>query len=995
MKSIKNIFISLKTKQVHINFQIFFITSILLFSFFLAKTNAQVEFEEIEGFPIPNGSVNGMLQDGDTLYVGGPFTHWGTFGGYGVVVDPIEGQYKPITPKVYGGNRATIYCSIPDGEGGVFIGGDFTKVGDATRNGLAHIKSDGTLDDWDPNPTYMDYTGQRLPGIIYALTLYRDIIYIGGIFDNIGAEQRIFAAAVNIITGEVTNWNPNPYDGWITAIAVSDSIVYIGGNFTRLKPPNGGEFNRGYLAATNPETGFPTDWNPFLGEISSQESPVLGLLLTDNDSTLYVWGNLNYPYWGACALKTYTNIDMPYKWNPKAITASFISQGQPACIYDLKLVGDTVYLGGTFRYLKSKTSANERKFLGAITKAKPDGSTGTLLPLKADITGPHEQLDSYYVSTGIRSLLITDDKIYFAGRFDTVNNSERNNIASINKNGELDNNWNPNIGLDIDYLNFIYSLTTFGNSDIFVAGKLKGINGKTRFSFASIDIENKEITDWNPDAYYIYNNKKEPTFDATFALYKSKIILGGNFSYIGGLNRYGLAMVNKSTGFAEEINFNAGGTVAKIAVYEDQNLALIKGYFNDFGGKERNRFAQVNLIDGTTTDFYPEFTIEDFFPTKDSLTFLYVYNIDGQNHSGIRVMNHKRWEILLWQHKFENPSYTNIGFNATLIDSILYVGGAFDKIDNFPIEFFAGINMNKDSVFAIHNFDGQFSSLLSSQDKLVTNDTLLFYFGWFNEVNGISKPGVVLLDVKDNYNILNYNEDFNPRNNVLFDGNRNYIFVDNVNEKSPYFGVYQYNYNSPYVSFAPESVSFDSVNIGESKELTYTITNYLRNEFICDSIIVTDNAFVLSTGTINLQVGETFEDTIIFTPTEEKNYEGKIIFYSNSPFSPDTIYVNGVGRMPVDVNDENNLPKEYSLSQNYPNPFNPTTKIKYTIPKTNFVKIKIYDVLGNEITTLVNEEKSAGNYEIEFSGKGLSSGIYFYKIEAGEFISFKKMILLK
>ncbi|MFZ2322491.1 MAG: family 10 glycosylhydrolase [Ignavibacteriaceae bacterium] len=89
------------------------------------------------------------------------------------------------------------------------------------------------------------------------------------------------------------------------------------------------------------------------------------------------------------------------------------------------------------------------------------------------------------------------------------------------------------------------------------------------------------------------------------------------------------------------------------------------------------------------------------------------------------------------------------------------------------------------------------------------------------------------------------------------------------------------------------------------------------------------------------------------------------------------------------------IPSQFILSQNYPNPFNPATKIKYTIPKTDLVKIKIYDVLGKEIATLVNEEKSAGNYEIEFSGKGLSSGIYFYKIEAGEFVNVKKMILLK
>ena len=86
---------------------------------------------------------------------------------------------------------------------------------------------------------------------------------------------------------------------------------------------------------------------------------------------------------------------------------------------------------------------------------------------------------------------------------------------------------------------------------------------------------------------------------------------------------------------------------------------------------------------------------------------------------------------------------------------------------------------------------------------------------------------------------------------------------------------------------------------------------------------------------------------------------------------------------------------ESVLFQNYPNPFNPSTTIKYQIPKLNFVTLKIYDVLGNEITTLVNEKKPIGNYEIEFNAPELPSGIYFYSLQAGNYVDTKKMILLK
>jgi len=85
----------------------------------------------------------------------------------------------------------------------------------------------------------------------------------------------------------------------------------------------------------------------------------------------------------------------------------------------------------------------------------------------------------------------------------------------------------------------------------------------------------------------------------------------------------------------------------------------------------------------------------------------------------------------------------------------------------------------------------------------------------------------------------------------------------------------------------------------------------------------------------------------------------------------------------------------FNVFQNFPNPFNPTTTIKYQIPELSFVTIKVFDVLGSEIATLVNEEKPIGSYEVEFNATSLPSGIYFYRIQAGRFVETKKMILLK
>jgi hypothetical protein len=113
----------------------------------------------------------------------------------------------------------------------------------------------------------------------------------------------------------------------------------------------------------------------------------------------------------------------------------------------------------------------------------------------------------------------------------------------------------------------------------------------------------------------------------------------------------------------------------------------------------------------------------------------------------------------------------------------------------------------------------------------------------------------------------------------------------------------------------------------------------------------------------------------------------------NGTLSGDGTFCNS----PTDVETEENknIPLEYSLSQNYPNPFNPNTTIKYSIKEKGYVKLVIVDIVGNIVSVLVNEEKPAGIYSINFNSSEYASGVYFYKIQSGSFIETKKMILLK
>ena len=136
---------------------------------------------------------------------------------------------------------------------------------------------------------------------------------------------------------------------------------------------------------------------------------------------------------------------------------------------------------------------------------------------------------------------------------------------------------------------------------------------------------------------------------------------------------------------------------------------------------------------------------------------------------------------------------------------------------------------------------------------------------------------------------------------------------------------------------------------------------------------------------------------------------GPVGIFNNQSYGHITIFeyelvyakINGIeyGQF-VSVDDESlDLPSKFYLSQNYPNPFNPSTKISWQAPVSGWQTLKVYDVLGNEVATLVNEYKTAGSYEVEFnpasSIKHPASGIYFYRLQAGDYAETKKMILLK
>jgi len=196
------------------------------------------------------------------------------------------------------------------------------------------------------------------------------------------------------------------------------------------------------------------------------------------------------------------------------------------------------------------------------------------------------------------------------------------------------------------------------------------------------------------------------------------------------------------------------------------------------------------------------------------------------------------------------------------------------------------------------------------------------------------------------------------------------------------------------ISINPNELNFGQVAIDSSKTKSFTITNYGNENLVVSNIESSESVFAVNITNVVIPPDINQEVEVTFTPTAVQTYGGVIEIIHNAEGSPDSIVVSGEGVLVIRVEGELQ-PIVYDLEQNYPNPFNPSTVIKYSIPEVSKVVLKLYNLLGEEVAILVNEEKIVGYYKVEFNAANLPSGVYFYRIQAGSFVETKKMILLR
>ena len=395
---------------------------------------------------------------------------------------------------------------------------------------------------------------------------------------------------------------------------------------------------------------------------------------------------------------------------------------------------------------------------------------------------------------------------------------------------------------------------------------------------------------------------------------------------------------------------------------------------------------------------------------KDSITYI-------ATNLGLIIMDRQQ-DGSLQYHSFIDDS--NKVYTRALDNDNYLIFGTNNYVDIYSIEnkfypqFIGTINIaNIKSIrpFGLHFAVLRGDGFLDQYIVGVENDSAKILTGLEAKAMGYSGRTLWYPEVVYPY-IFRYKNEKQLLMHRYSEADKEFLFVDTLTISSDDYNIIQL-YGAPNNLFVSVAEYFNDYwliykkrYIVQNDTINYVTQNYssspvsFTDEIECtDKLIRFNGQYTLFTGQnlnepngflasyANLSGDKIYNSIQFGVPLNTK-------FYYSTNIVGTTINSAELVLNPSAVN-EGSLPAKFNLSQNYPNPFNPTTTIQYSVGSTQRVQLKIYDVLGNEIAVLVNEEKSPGNYSVEFDASNLSSGVYIYKITAGAFSSAKKLVLIK
>jgi trimeric autotransporter adhesin len=867
--------------------------------------------------------------------------------------------------------NSTVFTTFRSGNT-IYIGGAFTVVGPSTGHGAAidiisaepnldypkvngHIfavANDGT-GGWYVGGSFSNVGGIERNNIahiyhdgtldlnwnpnasnsVWSLFYYNSIVYVGGNFTQIGGAPRNYVAALNPITGNATNWNPGA-NNTVRAIIVLGSSVFCGGLFTSV----GGE-PRNYIAEIDVNTGIVTGWNPSAGNYI--------YALAVSGSTLYVGGD--FTEIGGETRNRIAAINIVtgtvLNWDPNA---SFT-------VLTLTVSGSNVYVGGWFTVI----GGQPRNRIAAI-----DTSTGIA-------TSWNPNSDSR-----VSSVIIQDSKVYVGGNFSNIGGEDRKKIAELDIVTGNATSWDPFADREILTL-------AASSSTIYAGGRFSSIGGVERNRIAAIDVITGTTTDWNPGA-----NDYVDFIDVS----NSTVYVGGAFTNIGGEQRNHIAALDAESGFATNWDPNANNDVVTIFVCD--SVVYAGGYFTNIGGTSRNYIAALDKTTGSATIWNPNSnSYVRSIEVVDSIVYTsgYFTKIGSQNPQPVRnriaALKTKNGIATDW-----NPNANGVVWCIEVDDSVIYIGGEFNNIGGEQRYCIAAVQVNSGLATDWNPIATGGGPPMTYVRVMEKSGSLIYAGGSFSWIGNESRKSIAALDVANGRATL---WDPNP---ITYPGDPpSEIYAMDVKDSTVYMGGLFYEvldkvqqiFAGVTEDIVPvEMISFTGTSYPNQVELIWSTATEINNQ-----------GFEIHRKSQNRNEWQTIGFVPGFgTTTEPKSYsyiDERVISgnyryrLKQIDFDGSFTYSNEI-EVVVDF-----TPKEFVLYQNYPNPFNPNTVISYQLPVNGNATLKVYDVLGNEVAILVNDEKQPGVYKIEFDASMFSSGIYFYQLKAGNYIQTKKMVLMK
>jgi len=563
-----------------------------------------------------DGAVSAGALSGNLLYIGGNFAFVGPATGAGVPLDAATGAVPSSFPKVFGAVNAV----VPDGSGGWFIGGAFSKVDGVPRSGLAHLLADMTLSDWNPSPNQA----------VNALVLNGSTLYVGGSFTNIGGQTRNRIAAFDVVTGNATAWNPNA-DGNVLSLAVSGSTVYVGGAFNNV-----GNQMRSCLAALD-ANGAATAWNPSPSAPPFPSTFPYVTSIVSNGSTVFVagdFGTIGFRSRHCLAALDATTGSASSTWNPNP----------NLLVRTMLLNGSKLYVGGDFSSIGGQ-SLNSIAALD-VTSGAPDGI----------LTGG--------ATWTVEALALSGNTLYAGGYFTTFLGQARSRIAAADVTTGLATAWNPTAAGSSPH---VLALAVSG-STLYAGGSFNIMGAVPRRGLAALDLTSGQATAWNPN----------PDGRVTAMIKNgSTIYASGGFANIGGQPRSGIGAVDATTGNAN--TWNPGVNDVAYALAISGSTLYVGGQFSGFGGQPRNGLGAVDLSSNiaTTWDPHPSNPLVNALAVSGSTIYVggFFSSIGGQTRHNIAALDAATGNAAtLW-----DPDASSI-VDAILIDgSTMYVGGGFSN----------------------------------------------------------------------------------------------------------------------------------------------------------------------------------------------------------------------------------------------------------------------------------------------------------------------------